>query len=211
MHHAQQSKIPLAIFKADIQKAFDTISWDFIIATLQARGLSENWPKRIANSVLKGYSQVIIKGVLGKNIVLKRGVPQGDPLSPYLFILATDFISRWCTKLQQTAALSSPFVGVRLCILYADDLLFILNPIVRNMQVLKLMLQFWEIISGLAINLRKSEIATVAETEENTTRFVETLNCKVTSFPMKYLGLPLSFEALFRSDYLPLMINTVQN
>jgi Reverse transcriptase (RNA-dependent DNA polymerase) len=60
IQHAYQTGTPLIVFKADIQKAFDTISWDFIMATLRARGLSINWPNWVQNLVLKGYSQVII-------------------------------------------------------------------------------------------------------------------------------------------------------
>jgi hypothetical protein len=56
----------------------------------------------------------------------------------------------------------------------------------------------------LAVNLRKTEIVTVAETDDNTVRCAEILSCRVTIFSMKYLGLPLSFKNLSLSDYLPL-------
>jgi hypothetical protein len=118
--------------------------------------------------------------------------------------LATNFISRWCTKLQQSSALTFSFIGIRPCILYADDLLFIVKPTVQNIQVIKILLKFWEIISGLIVNLRKSEIATVIETDDNTARWAEILSCRVATFPMKYLGLPLLFKNLSLLDYLPL-------
>jgi hypothetical protein len=67
-----------------------------------------------------------------KKLSLKRGVRQGDLLSSYLFILASDFITRWCLKLQHSLALITLFVGVRPYILYVDDLLFILKPAIKK-------------------------------------------------------------------------------
>ena len=73
--------------------------------------------------VLQGSSQIIINGLLGKRIILKRGVRQGDPLSPLLFIIAMDFIPRWQQKLQDDGILKMPIQGMNAGLFYADDVL----------------------------------------------------------------------------------------
>lgn len=121
-------------------------------------GFPRNWLAWIKNAVLSGTSQIIVNGLVGKKIILKRGVRQGDPISPMLFIMAMDFVTRWFSKLVVTGAWRLPFQDMKPCLLYADDALFFLKPEARQIQMLKIALAAFERISGLAVNLTKSEL-----------------------------------------------------
>lgn len=74
LSRAKQQKVPLALYKADIRKTFDTVSWDFTLSVMENLGFPMTWITWIRQSVLPGTSQAIVNGLLGKNIILKRGV-----------------------------------------------------------------------------------------------------------------------------------------
>lgn len=205
IQHSDQQHIPMAIFKADIHKAFDTVSWEFLIEAMRHLGFPDKWLAWIQQTVLLGSSQIIINGLIGKSITLRRGVRQGDPLSPLLFIMSMDFLTRWLSKLVQTGAWSLPYHDMKPCLLYADDALIFLKPEIRSMQMLKIVFTVFKEISGLAINFHKSELFLVKDTQQQGQDLAMSMGCKLGQLPMTYLGLPLSAKKLTRADFLPLI------
>ena len=80
-----RSKVPSALLKVDIAKAFDTVNWSFLLSLLQHLGFSRRWLDWISLILSSASTRVILNGSPGRRICHARGLRQGDPLSPLLF------------------------------------------------------------------------------------------------------------------------------
>jgi Reverse transcriptase (RNA-dependent DNA polymerase) len=199
----------VVIFKADIFKAFGSVCWDFILVSLKIRGFSTKWIQWIRELVMQGYSHVVLNSIAGRKIILKSGVRQGDPILLYLFIIAMDFLSMWIKKLNEMQILKPPFQGCRSCLLYADDTLLMLRPEDSQLRILKVILHIFEKLSGLRVNLAKSELIVTNASENQVAQLAQIMNCKTAKFPIQYLRLPSSNKALTKQQY-HVMIDTVE-
>ncbi len=137
-------------------------------------------------------------------IKTKRGLRQGDPLSPYLFLLIADALVR----VTEYAVHSGLLRGVGLsedckvsCIQYTNDTFFFCEAKCRYLCNLLFVWHLFEWASGLKINKKKSKIFYLGTDERKGERLAKILGCKVGSFPTRYLGFPLSNSRLRKSDW----------
>lgn len=145
--------------KIDIKKAFDTMDWKFLLKVLQSFGFDSKFFYWI-NNIL--HSAKLSIGVNGKSIgyfSCKRGVRQGDPLSPLLFCIA-DVLSRGITKLVQDGNLQH-MAGPRgfhtpSHVLYADDIMIFCRGSRRNLSNLMALFRAYGEASGQMVSLNST-------------------------------------------------------
>jgi hypothetical protein len=200
-----RQKVPSLFLKLDITKAFDSVSWVFLMEVMRHLGFGAAWCNLVANLLSTSSTRILLNGELGELIQHQRGLRQGDPLSPMLFILAMDVLNSLFVKAQEEGLLqplSTRVEGQRLS-LYADDVALFIKPVEDELLLTRDILTIFGEAFGLETNLQKSNIVPIRCEEIPSTVINETLPCAVSEFPCTYLGLPLSNKKLRKSDLMP--------
>ena len=156
-------------------------------------------------------SQILLNGILGPSIPHGRGLRQGDPLSPLLFILAIDPLQRLLSLAMKAGILTKiARERARLRVsMYADDAVIFLRPEKHEVRALSHLLNLFEQMTGLQTNVQKSSIAPICYDSLDLDDILADLPTTQVTFPIKYLGLPLSIRRLRKVDFQPLVDKAV--
>ncbi|WMV31779.1 hypothetical protein MTR67_025164 [Solanum verrucosum] len=126
---------PGLMCKLDIQKAYDHVNWSFLLNTLRQMGFGSKWIKWIEVCIKTVKFSVLVNGEPVGFFESERGLRQGDPRSPFLFILAMEGFDSMMRIATQNRWIKGFQVGDRVgeekevChLLYADDTIIFCEP-----------------------------------------------------------------------------------
>ncbi|KAH9669444.1 reverse transcriptase domain-containing protein [Citrus sinensis] len=161
IRHSKGKKNGLVALKLDISKAYDRVEWHFLEKTMLKLGFSNKWVELIMGCITTTSFSVLINGVPKGLIQPQRGLRQGCPLSPYLFILCAEVFSNLLMQAESQRLIHGLKFGNNITIshlLFADDSLIFARASKEDCVHLKGIFYCYATASGQIFNFDKSSI-----------------------------------------------------
>jgi len=179
--------------KVDFEKAYDSVRWDFLYDMLQRLGFHNRWIMWVKGCLESATVSVLVNGSPTDEFIPSRGLRQGDPLAPFLFLVVAEGLAGLVRQAVKAQLLSELKIGrkeVELSLLqFADDTLFLCEDSYVNVVTLKAILRGFELALGLKINFNKSKLASINVLSRDIECYTKTLNCAQMGIPFSYMGL----------------------
>jgi hypothetical protein len=198
--------VPALFIKLDISKAFDSVNWSYLLDIMSYLGFGLRWRNWILALWATSSSSFLLNGEPDLRIRHKRGVRQGDPPSPLLFLLAIEPLHLLFYKAQSMGAiefLHHNCTNFRLS-LYVDATAVFINATLHDLQATKYIMHLFANATGLSANMDKTELYPI-QCQDMDIQGLLGPNQSFSSFPCSYLGLPLHFKSLPKSAMFPLI------
>ncbi|XP_062007342.1 uncharacterized protein LOC133724594 [Rosa rugosa] len=203
------------VWKIDLSKAYDKLRWSFIHQVLTELMIPDSLTKLIMHCITSTTFQVIVNGDLSSKLSAGRGVRQGDPLSPYIFVLCMENLSHLIQSAVEVgqwkpiqSSKSGPFVSH---LFFADDLILFAEASTTQTRVLKKCMDIFCGLSGQSVNFEKSKLYCSPNIKRRIARSISRVcGSPLTSNLGKYLGMPLIHSRVNMHTYSEL-VDKVQN
>ena len=190
----REGRIGYAALKIDISKAYDKLKWNYLFDVLEAMRFSSKWLEWMRMCVCTVSYKVVFGGELLGPIYPMRGLRQGDPLSPYLFILAAEGLSALLKQGERCGVLhgcsvarGAPTVSY---LFFADNSYLFFKATESESRSLKQILLRYQNLSGQEINLNKSALTFSRNTDDVVKRGIcSILQVEEQADPGIYLGM----------------------
>lgn len=201
--------VPRCSFILDIHKAFDSLNWNFIFNTLEKMHFPSIFINWIRQCITGCMISVKVNGVLEGYFPCKNGLRQGDPLSPYLFVLCMEVLSVMLhSKTRENPDFSFHWRTQQLGlthIIFADDIFLFCKGDSNSINLLlDTVLSFSE-LSGLKLNTQKSQAFFCGVSHDIVSTTLRRYGFSRGSLPITYLGLPLITGTLNMQNCSPLI------
>jgi len=192
---AKRSTKSCLIFKVDYEKAYDSVSWDFLLYMLKRLGFDSKWIRWMEGCLKSASISVLVNGSPTAEFIPQRGLRQGDPLAPFLFNVVVEALN----GLMRTAVGANLYKGftvgcndVSISILqYVDDIIFFGEATMDNVKAIKAILRTFELVSALKINFAKSSFGAFGMSDQWKQVAANYLNCSQLALPFVYRGIPI--------------------
>ncbi|GJT78359.1 putative RNA-directed DNA polymerase, eukaryota, reverse transcriptase zinc-binding domain protein [Tanacetum coccineum] len=208
---AKKRKKKFFLFKVDFEKAFDTLSWSFLDSIMDQMGFGAKWKTWIQVCLHSAYASVVINGSPTKEFKIEKGLRQGDPLSPFLFILAVEALNVIFLEARSKNIFIGSEIGVDKVpishLQFADNAIFIGQWSLPNARNLSRILTCFHLASGLKVNFNKSKLFGIGVHSNEVSYVANTIGCLPSQLPCIYLGLQIGANMSRCTNWCPLIEN----
>ncbi|CAL1356041.1 unnamed protein product [Linum trigynum] len=194
MKKKTKNKTDYLAAKTDMAKAYDRVEWWFLEEMMSRLGFAASWIQRTMMCVKSVTYSILVNGHRLQSFAPSRGIRQGDPLSPYLFLLVAEGLSSYVSLAAKqkrihglSVARGAPVISH---LFFADDAIFFARATVKEGLELRRVLDDYQTESGQMVSLEKSEVTFGSNVKMHQRLMVSsTLGMKVVEKHDKYLGL----------------------
>ena len=155
--HCENTDTPGMLIIVDYAKAFDTIEWEFIDHCLGQFGFGSFIREAVKLLQNNSFSRVEQNGYLSEKNLISRGCRQGDPISPYLFVICAEVLSHVIRECDEVKGIKIGDTEIKLS-QYADDTTLFLKGDKHSLEVVMDILRWFNRLSGLGINREKNKV-----------------------------------------------------
>ena len=189
MEHTKSESIPGILVSLDFRKAFDSLEWSFMMKALDIFNFGTSIKRWISTFYTKIESAAINNGFMTNWFRPSRGVRQGCPLSPYLFVLSTEILS---SKIRQEPSITGiKIFGHEIKLSqFADDTNLFCADLISVGNALITVGDFGR-LAGLKLNIKKSKAIWLGKWEKNKSY---PLQLKWLHSPVRLLGIYVSYD-----------------
>lgn len=185
--YASKHNIPGLLLIADFAKAFDCVSWAFIDKTLNLFNFGNDIKRWIRTFYTNIKSCMYVNGQYSDWFDVKRGTRQGDPLSPYLFLICAEILAIMIRNNKNICGLKILDEEVLLS-QFADDTTFFLDGSKESFVSCIRTLQMFATISGLKINYDKTMAVWIGSKRHSNVKYMPELNLNWNPETFRVLG-----------------------
>jgi len=195
LEKVKRKKAGCIFFKVDYEKAYDSVCWDFLYYMMDRLGFCKKWISWIRSCLESATVFVLVNGSPTKKFSLKKGLRQGDPLAPFLFLIAVEGLVGVSWKVAEKSLITEIKVRYKKdkvnMLQYVDCTFFFCDASIKSVYNLRVLLNYFELASEMKVNFSKRRIERVGIAQNVILPFVSILNCEVMKTLFKYLGMPV--------------------
>ncbi|GKU89920.1 hypothetical protein SLEP1_g3989 [Rubroshorea leprosula] len=205
----KNKKQPAFVFKADFEKAYDCVDWSFLDWMMDSFGFGTKWRGWIMECLSMARTSILVNGSPTREFEVGKGLRQWDPLSPFLFLMIGEGLQGLVQKAMAEGMLHGIEIGKKGMIVsllqFADDTIIMGRADAENIRMVKDVLRWFELMSGLRINFNKSSIYGYNVLERWLKGSTGMLRCGVGQTPFLYLGLPIGSKSGSKKVWEPMV------
>ncbi|XP_058764508.1 uncharacterized protein LOC131637959 [Vicia villosa] len=196
------------LFKVDFEKAYDKVNWNFLRYMFRKMGFGAKWRGWMEKLVFKSHMLILVNGSPTEDFEVGKWLRQGDPLSPFLFVLVAEGLTGLVRKSIEVGEFDFFSIN-RSCAVdilqFADDTLLVGKGNWKHVWAIKAALKAFELVSGLCINYHKSKLIGININSGFLEAASIVLSCKIEDSNFYFLGIPVGFNPRKAKTWEPLL------